>query len=59
MVESLTALPSRGRGNRLEERQILRGVTKSAGSGIVLERRAVAGKSPVRESYRPPGGVPE
>ena len=33
----------------MEEHQILRRVTKLVGSGIVLERRAAEGKSPVRE----------
>ena len=50
MVESLTALPSRGCGNRLNERQIVHGVTKLVDSGIVLERRTIEGASPVDES---------
>ena len=50
MVYSLAALPFEGCGNRWEERQILHRVTKTAGSGIALERRATEGNSPVHET---------
>jgi hypothetical protein len=49
----------RGRGTYWEVRQNFHGVTKSMPSGSVVEPRAAEGKSPVRESHRPPSGVPE
>jgi len=49
----------RGRGTHWEGRQTFQGVTKLMISGSVVEPRAVEGKSPVRENYRPPSGVPE
>jgi hypothetical protein len=49
----------RGRGTYWEGRQYFHGVTKLMFSGSVVEPRAVEGKSPVRENYQPPSGVPE
>jgi len=49
-VSSLAALPVGGRGTGMGERQISHGVTKLTVSGSVLEKHAIAGKSPVREN---------
>ena len=56
---SLSAMLHRGRGTYWEVRQNFHGVNKSMPSGSVVEPRAAEGKSPVRESHRPPSGVPE
>ena len=49
----------RGCGSHQEERQFFQGVTKLIVNGSVLERRALAGNSPVHENEQPPDGFPE
>ena len=57
-MASLTALPVRGCGKQYRGRQTSDGVTKVMHSRSVLERRAVEGKSPVREMHHPPTVLP-